>query len=353
MPHDAKPAAPSFAFEPGLLQRLPEPPRSLCVLKASRIGDFLCALPALQALRVALPGCAITLVTLPLLRSLAECVEAIDEIVDFPGYPGLAEQFFDARRTLAFFGRMQARRFDLAVQLQGSGVYTNPFVLMLGARRSAGFVRAGDSAGRLDAALPLPEQGHEIDRMAAMAQFLGAPVPSRRPRLALRGVHTHAAAALLGTGTRPLLGLHAAARDAARCWPPTCLVGVAQALRRESGVLPVVLGERGDAHAAALAQQLAPDCIDLTGRTPLPVLAAVIRRLALLLTTDSGPAHLAYAVDTPTVVVFSREAERYGPPGPPHVIAGDDAQVTPERVLQLARERLLHAAPAVLEAATR
>lgn len=76
-----------------------------------------------------------------------------------PGFPGIAEQLFEPRRALEFCAAMQAERFDLAVQMHGSGVYANPFTLLLGARVTAGFIRPGDSPGRLDAALPMPTCG--------------------------------------------------------------------------------------------------------------------------------------------------------------------------------------------------
>jgi ADP-heptose:LPS heptosyltransferase len=135
-------------FVPGLLSRLPEPPRKVALLRASRIGDVLCAVPAFRALRAALPGAEITMVTLPLLRDLVVRSPYLDRFVAFPGFPGIDEQFFDARRATAFFQEMQAEQFDLAVQMQGSGVYSNPFTLMLGARVTAGFVRPGDPPGR-------------------------------------------------------------------------------------------------------------------------------------------------------------------------------------------------------------
>src|SRR5437763_6130197 len=148
-------------FAPRLLSRLPEPPRKVGLLRASRIGAFLCAVPAVRALRAALPDAEITMVTLPLLRDLVARSPYLDRFVAFPGFPGIAEQLFDARRATAFFQEMQAEQFVLAVQMQGSGVYSNPFTLMLGARMAAGFVRPGEPPGRLDAGLPLPERDHE------------------------------------------------------------------------------------------------------------------------------------------------------------------------------------------------
>src|SRR5437763_15261499 len=162
----------SDPFTPGLLSRFTETPRKVVVLRASRIGDFLCPTPAFRALRTALPGAEITMITLPLLPDLVTRSPHLDRFIAFPGFPGIAEQFFDARRTVEFFQEMQAEQFDLAVQMQGSGGYSNPFMLLLGAKMTAGFVRQGDGAGRLAAALPLVERGREIQRMLTLTTFL-------------------------------------------------------------------------------------------------------------------------------------------------------------------------------------
>ena len=57
-------------FSPGLLSRLTESPRKIVLLRASRIGDFLCATPSYRALRKALPDAEITMITLPMLQDL-------------------------------------------------------------------------------------------------------------------------------------------------------------------------------------------------------------------------------------------------------------------------------------------
>ena len=204
---------------PGLLDRLPQP-RKVALVRASRIGDFICAGPALRALRAALPEAEICMITLPILAELADRSPYLDRTILFPGYPGLAEQFFDARRALAFFQAMQAERFDLAIQMQGSGVYSNPFALMLGASATAGFIRPEDAPGRLDAALPLPDTGHEMYRVRALTDFLGAPAQGDETCFPLWPVDHTAADALLAGAQPPLIGLHPAARDATRRWPP-------------------------------------------------------------------------------------------------------------------------------------
>ncbi|MDP9311128.1 MAG: glycosyltransferase family 9 protein [Pseudomonadota bacterium] len=302
-------------FTPGLLQRLPVPPHKVALLRASRIGDFICATPALRAIRHALPDGEITLITLPMLHDLAQRSPHVDRIAAFPGYPGLAEQLFDARRAAHFFLEMQAEQFDLALQLQGSGVYTNPFTLMLSAQWTAGFVRPGDGPGLLAAALPLPERGHEIERVLALPTFLGVTARGTETEYPLWAEDHAAADQLLRSAEPPLIGLHAAARDATRRWSLQRFATVATELQHEQGGTIVLLGEAAErASAEELARSVSVPCLDLTGRTSLPILGAVIQRLAVLITNDTGPAHIAYALRTPTVTIFGGgDPSRYGP----------------------------------------
>jgi ADP-heptose:LPS heptosyltransferase len=327
--HPAEPSA------PGLLTRLPEPPRKVALLRSSRIGDFLCATPAFRALRMALPNAEITMITLPLLRDLVERSPHLDRFVAFPGFPGIAEQFFDAHRAADFFRAMQAERFDLVIQMQGSGVNSNPFTLLLGARATAGFIRSSDGPGLLDAALPIPERGSETRRVLALTTFLGAMPRGEQTEFPLWRQDHEEAEALLAGVDRPLLGLHAGARDLARRWPPERFAAVGAALHARYGAVLVLLG---DAEAALTSARIADllrrervPFLDLTGRTSLPTLGAVIARLSLLITNDSGPAHIAYALGAPSVTIFGgANPAAYGPPEHgPHWLALHDVPCRP------------------------
>jgi ADP-heptose:LPS heptosyltransferase len=310
---------------PGLLQRLPHPPYKIIVLRASRIGDFINSFPALQALKTHLPTSQLTVITLPMLFDIAERCQFIDHVEAFPGYPGMADQLFDARQALSFFSKIQSESYDLAIQMQGSGVYSNPFILMLGAKFNAGFIRPGDAPGRLDAALPLPNSGYEVDRIMALTTFLGAPPAGRIPQLLTGPADRIKSDALLSGLKTPLIGLHASARDHTRRWS---VDRYAEALRRlqsgHAGTV-VLLGEERDRDAVgSVMEKNGIEHLNLAGQTSLDELVSVINRLSVLITNDTGPAHIAYALGTPTVVIFgSGDPTRNGPlsSGPFEILA--------------------------------
>lgn len=254
------------------------------------------------------------MITLPILRDIVERLPHIDRFVEFSGYPGLAEQFFDAYRANNFFSRMQEEDFDLAVQMHGSGVYSNPFMLMLGAKAAAGFVRPGDPPGLLDAALPIPGEGHEVHRVLTLSTFLGVPPQGEETEFPLWPEDHAAAGELLGAAEPPLIGLHPAARDLTRRWSPERFAAAGAKLRR-GGTLVLLGGPEERRLAERVGAESGASYLNLAGKTPLVTLGAVISRLSVLLTNDSGPAHIAYALSTPTVTVFGGGSlERYGPP---------------------------------------
>lgn len=291
-------------FAPGLLQRLPDRPRKVAIVRPARIGDFLLATPAFRSLRAALPGAEVVAIALPQTRDLVARSPHLDRFVAFPGFPGLADQFFDPRRALAFFAAMQAERFDLAVQLYGSGVYSNPFTLMLGARATAGFVRPGDPPGRLDAALPFPEVRREVERPLALTRFLGAPPCGDRVEFPLWPEDEAAAEELLAGADRPLIGVHPAGTEANKRWPAERFAVVGDALAAAGARIAVTgTGAEGELVAAVCAA-MRSDARPLCGRLSLGGLAGLLAEAALVVSNDTGPLHLAGAVGTPTVGIY-------------------------------------------------
>ena len=112
----------------------------IVVLRALQLGDMLCAVPALRALRAAQPEAHIALIGLPWAAEFVDRFGGyLDELIEFPGYPGIPERPASLQSVRPFFDAMARRRWDLAIQLQGDGTITNGFVARLGAGRTAGF----------------------------------------------------------------------------------------------------------------------------------------------------------------------------------------------------------------------
>ncbi len=294
-------------------------PQRIAILRAlTGLGDFLCLVPALRALRVRFPGAKVTLVGLPELQPLVERFGAyIDHLLEFPGYPGLPERSLDLVRIPAFLAQAQAAKFDLALQLHGSGVITNPLLLLLGARINAGFYLPGQYYPEGGSFLPWQERESEIRRYLRLLTFLDIPAQGEYLEFPLHREDEQALARLPQT-TRLRVGryvcLHPGASRPDRRWSLEKFVAVARALAQD-GLTIVLTGSRAEGNLTqAIAAQLPEACLDLAGQTSLGALGSLLASAQLLICNDTGVSHLAAALRTPSVVLFNgADPQRWAP----------------------------------------
>jgi ADP-heptose:LPS heptosyltransferase len=292
--------------------------RRLAIVRALHLGDLLLSVPAFRALRRGFPAAEITLIGLPWAKEFVRRFRRyLDRWREFPGYPGLLEVEVDPERTENFLRQERAYRYDLVIQMHGNGHASNPFALALGAHRTVGYIASGPSDG-LWLSAPYPDDQHEIERDLGLVRLLGLPADDRRLEFPPLPEDLVAVRRILPSDlddTRPLVGLHAGARPPARRWPPERFAAVGDTLAREHDAQIVVTAGPGEEELAQrVVDAMRSPVLNVAGKTTVGSLAALIRRCDVFISNDTGPAHLAVAVDTPSITIFGpADRRRWAP----------------------------------------
>ena len=326
--------------------RFPTPPRRIIILRALQLGDLLCAVPALRALRAAFPSAEAVLVGLPWARAFVRRYAAyLDGFREFPGFPGLPERVPDVPGIPVFLAGIQCEAFDLALQLHGSGPFVNPLTLLFGARRAAWFYLPGDYCPDPQWFMPWPDHGLETRRLLGLMEFLGIPAHGEELEFPI-GEEDRRFLARLAPFTEcssaDCVCVHPGASVPQRRWPAKQFAAVADALAAR-GLRVVLTGSAGELKLTRQVQQaMRHPALDLAGCTDLGAVAALLEGARLLVCNDTGVSHLAAALGTPSVVISTGDNPgRWAPAdGRRHRVLNRDAGAEPRDVLRHADELL-------------
>lgn len=278
-------------------------------------------LPALAALRQALPDARIDLVVGSWNEPLARLLTVVDH-VETVDAPWLAREqagagYLELTRRAR---RWRAGHYDLALNFEGD-IRSNALMALSGAPRRAGFTIKGGEA-------LLTEHGSwnghahvAVNALRLVDAVLGRPSepasPDDRRLLTIPGAVRSKAQHVLDRIGRPAIGIHASGGRAIKQWDSARFAEVGARLARARGATIVLTGSAGDRPEvdrvkAALSHDV--PVVDLAGALDLPHLAVVLEHLSLFVTGDTGPMHLAAAMGTPIVAIFGpSDPADYGP----------------------------------------
>ncbi|MDI6942257.1 MULTISPECIES: glycosyltransferase family 9 protein [Microbacterium] len=268
-------------------------------LRALKLGDLLVAVPALHGLRRAHPDHEVVLAAPGWLAPVAALVGSVDALLPTPGLDDPLP--------------LDAGIVDVAANLHGNGPESRALIDALGARVRIVHRSPSDPDGPewLDGIL-------ERRRWARLVSAYGAIADEDDVAIALPSTASPAPGAAV---------LHVGAFYGSRQWPVDRFAAVARALRSD-GLRIVLTGGAADrerAEAVASAAGLDEDAV-LADRTRLDELAALVADASVVVSADTGAAHLASAYRTPSVVVFGpAPVEEWGPPEGPHIALTDPA----------------------------
>ncbi|MFI6173955.1 glycosyltransferase family 9 protein [Nonomuraea sp. NPDC051191] len=277
--------------------------RSVAVLRANAIGDYLVALPAIDAIKRAYPEARLTLLGTPWhAEFLSGRPGPVDDVVALPPISGVSTPEHGYPVPDETRAELRERSFDLAVQIHGGGRFTNPFLRSLGARVTAG-LRSPD-AEELDRWVPYTYFQHETLRFLQVAELVGGLAERLEAQVPVTGRDRAELAESFGEPPSRLIALHPGATDPRRRWPAERFAEVADRLGRPVAVTGnSAEKDLVEATIAAMRGRGYP-VIPVVGTLTLGGLAALYERCDLVISNDTGPRHLAAAVGTPTVAVY-------------------------------------------------
>ena len=274
----------------------------LLVRSTNWVGDAIMALPALRAVRTRFPEAEITILAKPYVAFIYKNQRVCDNMM-----------FVDDKRDKV--GEIREQKFDKALLLQNA-FEAAWFAWRAGIPERIGYARDGRSL-LLTNAVPVPKPGEipaheqyyylELLRRASWLDslpnesFIGLDVPEENRQRAAQflrsnGVQPDSLRIAIGAG---------ASYGSAKCWPPDRFAELANRLQAQSAVDIILFGTSAEQPvSSAIAAGMHRPPIDLTGKTPIDDLPALLSQCHLFIGNDSGAMHVAAAVGLPVVAVF-------------------------------------------------
>ncbi|HET9980472.1 MAG TPA: lipopolysaccharide heptosyltransferase II [Ktedonobacterales bacterium] len=303
--------------------------RRILVVRVDLLGDTVLTTPAIAALRRGYPHARIDALVQ---QSTADVLAAERDITRIITYNPQAFRRRDGWLTaVRLLWRLRRARYDIAISV--SGDIGSILTRLSGSTRSVGY--AGEAYPYM---LTDPVPGgrykiaqHETRYVLALAEAAGGIVTAedRRPRLRVVPDKRQEMATMLRLARArlgrygPIIAMHAGARNGrAKRWPTRHFAVLADQLAEELDALVVVTGAPNEAPLARdIVQHTRHPLLNVSGKTSLPQLVALLAESDVLVTGDSGPMHIACAVETPVVVMHGpTDPALSGPTAPDAIV---------------------------------
>lgn len=295
-------------------------PQRILLIKPSSLGDIVHALPVLAALRGAWPSAQIAWLVATPFADLLRDHPMIDEVIAFDrarfGHVWRSPAAFAA--FCRFVAALRRRRFDLVIDLQA--LFRSGFLAYAsGARARIGPAAARELGGWFytQSVNYPPDARHAVEKNCVVVAALGIATDPRAFPLPIDdAVRSAARAKLEACGVRDrFVAVIPGARWESKQTPVDRLAEIVDLAAGQVGIPMVLLGAKGDrALTDRLKAAMKSPVVDLVGQTSLRELAAVIAAADVVLCHDSGPMHVAAALETPIVALFGPTDEsRTGP----------------------------------------
>lgn len=315
--------------------------KSILIVKLSAIGDVVQSLPVLEVVKKNFPDARIDWVVEEDASEIIAGHPYLDrifisrrkswqkEILKVRGYPSAVREIRILLRDL------RSNKYDVIMDLQGlfkSGIVTG----LSKGRRKIGMegAREGGWLFLTEPPIPVDFKKHAIDRYLKFAQHLKCKPTSWKGRIPISQVDKNRIKQILrseGLSEKPIIAINPLAKWRTKLWKTDKFAKLSDRIMDELSCNIVLTGSENDRETVeTISDMMKGNPINLAGRTSLKELAYLYSRCAVLVSTDTGPMHMACAMGCPVVAIFGPTAPwRTGPYGRGHRIVRTGIQCSP------------------------
>jgi heptosyltransferase-2 len=309
------------------------------------IGDAVMTMPAVQRLRELEPHSHIAMLCHAKLHDLWRHNPFLSEIITFTKHPDLQEirdRRFDVALLFpnSFRSAWEVWRAGIPCRIGFSGDCRRYLLThVVPQTRGEHPVRKPVTvSGKIVSVQTCPAPRHQTHHYLDLISYLGGRRDFCPPRIHFAYEDLPHLAKFFHEDGRPLLGINAGAEfGPAKRWPPTRFAETAYQIHATHDCRWLIFGCAADTPIASMIENelrqkgIPPgDIINLAGKTSLLELCALLKVCRLLITNDTGPMHIAYALGTPLVAIFgSTSSELTGPLGPNCMVIREPVECSP------------------------
>jgi lipopolysaccharide heptosyltransferase II len=310
--------------------------RNVLAVRLDSLGDVLMTTPALRALRESSPGRRVTLLTSPAGAALQGMLPDLDDVQVYESpWMKATPQRTSADVDQQMIAWMKARRFDAAVIFTVFSQNPLPAALLCylaGIPLRAAYCRENPYQLLTDwmrETEPDQELRHEVQRQLDLVAALGCETSDERLSLVPPAAAVVRVNQLLKrhglSDARDWIVIHPGASAPSRRYPPEHFAVVAQGLAQEHGLRLVFTGSEAERPLVeSIRSALSMPSLSLAGALDLGELVALVSAAPLLLTNNTGPAHVAAATGTPVVDLYALTNPQHTPWGVPQRVLNHD-----------------------------
>lgn len=310
---------------------------NILIVKLSAIGDVIHTLPSLAALRKLYPAAHITWVVEEAAASLICNHPLLDEVLVSRRKSWLTdfrrgEILRPLREINLFLKQLRKRPYDLVIDFHGL-FKSAVIVLLSGGKRKLGYDSLQELSGLFyNEKISEDMTKHAVDRYLDFPRYLGAKITATEFVLPVSKDIEAKVKLLLDEyklESKKFIVINPVAYWETKLWDDEKFAKLAELIISELNLAVVFTGSERDSVEKIIAQISAP-VINLAGKTSLPELAALYGKASMLITTDSGPMHLAAAVGIPVIALFGpTDPQRTGPYGKGHTVISSGLSCSP------------------------